>query len=115
MSKKRDEKLWRRARARAIESIEKTSDAEDAAIAAGAARDRDNPPIDDAFAKGFRPAIEVAPALVRRMRGPQKAPTKQLVSLRLDRDVLAHFRMRGPGWQVRVNRALRKAAGLGRM
>ncbi|MBU6299133.1 MAG: BrnA antitoxin family protein [Alphaproteobacteria bacterium] len=42
-------------------------------------------------------------------RGPQKAPTKQQVTLRLDRDVLDRFRSTGPGWQGRINEALRKA------
>jgi uncharacterized protein (DUF4415 family) len=42
-------------------------------------------------------------------RGPQKAPTKQQVTLRLDRDVLERFRPTGPGWQSRINNALRKA------
>ena len=37
---------------------------------------------------------------------------KETVSLRLDRDVLAHFQDEGPGWQERMNEALRKAAGL---
>ena len=36
----------------------------------------------------------------------------ELVSIRLDRDVLAHFQDDGPGWQERINDALRKAAGL---
>jgi uncharacterized protein (DUF4415 family) len=45
-------------------------------------------------------------------RGPQKTPTKKLVTLRLDPDVLDHFRASGPGWQSRVNDTLRKAAGL---
>jgi uncharacterized protein (DUF4415 family) len=36
---------------------------------------------------------------------------KELVSLRLDQDVLEHFRADGPGWQDRINQALRKAAG----
>jgi uncharacterized protein (DUF4415 family) len=114
MSKKHDEKVWQRARARALASIEKMTDEEDAAITAGASKDPDNPPVDDAFAAGFRPASDIAPGLVRRMRGPQKSPTKQLITLRLDPDVLAHFRKSGPRWQVRVNAALRKAAGLGR-
>ena len=39
----------------------------------------------------------------------QKAPTKQLVSLRLDFDVIAHFKAQGAGWQTRINKALRKA------
>jgi uncharacterized protein (DUF4415 family) len=36
---------------------------------------------------------------------------KELVSLRIDRDVLEHFQQAGPGWQERINAALRKAAG----
>ncbi|NJL50267.1 MAG: BrnA antitoxin family protein [Blastochloris sp.] len=36
---------------------------------------------------------------------------KEQVSLRLDQDVLDYFRASGPGWQDRVNSALRKAAG----
>jgi uncharacterized protein (DUF4415 family) len=37
---------------------------------------------------------------------------KETVSLRIDRDVLAHFQDDGPGWQDRINDALRKVAGL---
>ena len=36
---------------------------------------------------------------------------KELVSLRIDQDVLEHFQEGGPGWQDRMNDALRKAAG----
>ena len=48
--------------------------------------------------------------------GPPKAPpalpgVKEMVSLRLDRDVLDFFQEDGPGWQDRINAALRKAAG----
>jgi len=46
---------------------------------------------------------------------PPKAPslpgTKEMVSLRIDRDVLDYFQEGGPGWQERINAALRKAAG----
>ena len=42
-------------------------------------------------------------------RGPQKTPTKQQVTLRLDRDVVDRFRSTGRGWQGRINEALRKA------
>jgi uncharacterized protein (DUF4415 family) len=35
---------------------------------------------------------------------------KELVSLRIDQDVLEHFQEGGPGWQDRINDALRKAA-----
>jgi len=37
---------------------------------------------------------------------------KELVSLRIDQDVLERFQEDGPGWQDRINAALRKAAGL---
>jgi uncharacterized protein (DUF4415 family) len=36
---------------------------------------------------------------------------KELVSLRIDQDVLEYFQEGGPGWQERINDALRKAAG----
>lgn len=46
---------------------------------------------------------------------PPKAPAipgvKETVSLRIDRDVLDFFQEDGPGWQDRINAALRKAAG----
>lgn len=46
---------------------------------------------------------------LRGQRGPQKQPTKQLVSLRIDRDIIEKFKADGPGWQSRMNEALRKA------
>ena len=50
--------------------------------------------------------------LVRRGGRPKKTDPKEAVSLRLDPDVVAHFRAGGPGWQSRINAALRKVAGL---
>jgi uncharacterized protein (DUF4415 family) len=88
---------------------------EDRVVTAAAANDADNPELTDADFARLRPAAAVVPDLVqwvRRGRGLQKAPTKQLVSLRLDRDVLAHFRRYGRGWQSRINTTLRKAARL---
>jgi len=45
---------------------------------------------------------------------PPKAPAvpgaKEQVTLRIDRDVLDYFQDEGPGWQERINAALRKAA-----
>ena len=73
----------------------------------------DSPPLTAEFVAGMRPVGETSPHLVeawRRTRGKQKTPTKQLVSLRLDRDVLDRFRATGDGWQSRINEALKKAA-----
>jgi uncharacterized protein (DUF4415 family) len=42
---------------------------------------------------------------------PALPGAKEMVSLRIDRDVLDFFQGEGPGWQERVNAALRKAAG----
>jgi uncharacterized protein (DUF4415 family) len=43
---------------------------------------------------------------------PPKSPSlpgvKELVSLRIDRDILDHFQEGGPGWQDRINDALRR-------
>ena len=36
---------------------------------------------------------------------------REQVTLRIDQDVLEYFREGGPGWQDRINEALRKAAG----
>src|ERR1035437_8220872 len=45
--------------------------------------------------------------VVRRgKRGPQKAPTKTLVSLRLSPDVINHFKATGRGWQTRIDSTL---------
>lgn len=49
--------------------------------------------------------------LVKRGRRPAETP-KKAISLRLDADVLDRFKADGPGWQGRMNEALRKAAGL---
>jgi hypothetical protein len=43
---------------------------------------------------------------------PKSGNPKRPVSLRLDPDVLAHFRHSGRGWQSRINAVLRKAAKL---
>jgi uncharacterized protein (DUF4415 family) len=43
---------------------------------------------------------------------PSLPGSKEQVTLRIDRDVLDHFQDGGPGWQDRINAALRKATGL---
>ena len=68
----------------------------------------DAPELDDEW---FDKAdLMIGRKVIRRGRPPGSA--KQLVSLRLDKAVLDAFRADGPGWQSRINAALRKAAGL---
>jgi uncharacterized protein (DUF4415 family) len=40
-------------------------------------------------------------------RGKQVAPLKQIVTIRLDTDIVEKFKATGSGWQSRVNNALR--------
>jgi uncharacterized protein (DUF4415 family) len=71
----------------------------------------DNPELTKAdFAKA-RPFAEAFPdfaASIRKGRGPNKAPTKKLVSLRLSPEVIEHFKSTGDGWQTRIDDTLRK-------
>jgi len=45
---------------------------------------------------------------MQRGRGPQKAPTKQPVTIRLSQDVLTVLRGKGRGWQTLVDQTLRE-------
>lgn len=51
---------------------------------------------------------EIAAAMVNK-GGRPRGSNKQSVSLRIDLDVLDAFRAKGPGWQTRMNEALRAA------
>lgn len=90
-------KNWNEAHRRALRNLHEITADEDAAITADARADPDNPPADDLIRRRGRPAL----------RHPKAA-----IKLRIDADVVAHFRRTGPGWQTRMNEALRKAAGL---
>lgn len=46
-------------------------------------------------------------------RGPQRKPIKELVTIRLSKDVVSHFKESGRGWQTRVDEALKKAVKAG--
>jgi uncharacterized protein (DUF4415 family) len=49
-----------------------------------------------------------------RHRGPQKAPTKVALSLRLSPEVVEHFKAGGRGWQTRIDDTLKKVIAPGR-
>ena len=76
----------------------------------------DSPELTDADLAQARPFSEAFPKLaesIERNRGrPRVVAPKKQVTLRLDQDVIDAFKASGPGWQSRINEALRKAGGL---
>lgn len=96
-------------------TIRRNTEAEEAAIQRGIARDPDSPELDDDFFANARPAREVMPSelyaeltTTPRRRRPGRKLAKGQVTLRLDQDVIEGLRASGPGWQVRANEALRR-------
>ena len=53
----------------------------------------------------FPPAVVAT--LVRRSPGRPPGSDKERITIRIDKDILARFRATGPGWQSRINEALR--------
>ena len=85
---------------------------EEVAIKAGISTDPDTFELDEEWFKEARPASEIVPHIVESYhgtRGKQKAPTKKLLSIRLDADLADYFRQSGKGWQTRLNDTLRRA------
>ncbi len=83
----------------------------EAAINAGIAEDPEWGP-EELDMSNARPVTETLPDLVqhyRRSRGKQKTPTKTQTTIRLDTDLVDHFRADGKGWQTRLNDTLRQA------
>jgi len=56
-----------------------------------------------------RAEYRIGDRIIRRGRPPQGAAPKEAIKLRIDPDVLEHFRATGPGWQTRINEALRRS------
>jgi uncharacterized protein (DUF4415 family) len=59
-----------------------------------------------------RAELRIGERVIRRGRPPLESP-KQAIKLRIDADVVEHFRETGPGWQTRINEALRRALNVG--
>jgi uncharacterized protein (DUF4415 family) len=75
----------------------------------------DNPEWTVDAIKSARPVREAHPALaewsekrMRGQRGPQRAPVKVPVNLRVDPDVLSAYKATGAGWQTRMTEVLRR-------
>ena len=95
-------------------SIPPISDEEEAHIQALIAADPDAPEATDEQLAQARPFAEVFPELAATMRREARersrpAERKVPISIRLDREVVEKFRATGPGWQGRINQALRDA------
>jgi uncharacterized protein (DUF4415 family) len=70
--------------------------------------------------KNGRPAREVLPGILgeevssellkrkRGQRGAQIKQTKESVTVRYSREVIEYFRSTGPGWQTRIDKALKE-------
>lgn len=83
-----------------------------------ATHDDDAPELTPERAAKLRPARDVLPDAVLSAfkRGPGRPKVenpKAQVTLRIDRDILEHFKSGGPGWQTRINDALARAAHKG--
>ncbi len=60
--------------------------------------------------KRFKPAKHALPGSLMaklKVRGPQKTPTKERITIRLSPEVVQEFRDTGEGWQTRVDSALK--------
>ena len=93
------------------------TDEEEARIQAQIAADPDNYESTDEELVQAKPMAEALPELhaalmaeiAKRKAGrPKAAVTKQTIAIRLDPDVLEAFKATGPGWQTRMNEALRE-------
>lgn len=80
--------------------------------------DKDSPELTEQWFAKAKPASEVLPGLVgkasaaellkpKRGRPPLASP-KEHVNIRLDADIVQAFKRKGPGWQTRLNSALRE-------
>jgi len=78
--------------------------------------DKDNPEWTEEDFRRSKPPHEVLPPEVLKAfpktRGPQIAPRKVPVSIRLTSEVVERFKAGGPGWQSRIDEVLKKAVGL---
>lgn len=66
----------------------------------------------------FKPLVKANPGLLSKIkrgvgeRGPQSAPKKIPISIRVSPEVVAYFRASGKGWQGRVDEVLKEYVAL---
>ena len=69
----------------------------DEELTRAALSDPDNPPLDEETVRRMRPAAS-----------PQELPEQDLITLRLNHEVVAFFRSCGKGWQNKLNDILHR-------
>ncbi|MDX8458538.1 BrnA antitoxin family protein [Mesorhizobium humile] len=93
--------------------VRRLTDAEEAEIQRQIAADPEDGEATDEQLAQAKPFAEVLPELfesIRRSRGrPALEKPKQVVSIRLDQDVVRKFKATGKGWQARINEVLKNA------
>ena len=72
--------------------------------------DEENPEWTEEMICQARPAAEVVPKIVEAQRRgrPVKAEKKRQLTLRLSPEVVDYFKSTGPGWQTRLDEALKE-------
>lgn len=73
----------------------------------------DNPEWTEEDFRNATPAYKMPKEMLKffpntKRRGPQKTPKKVAISIRLSPEVVEHFKEGGPGWQKRIDEALKK-------
>jgi uncharacterized protein (DUF4415 family) len=100
----------------ASRNIRPLSDEEEAEIQRQISSDPDAPEATDEQIRQARPFAEVFPEFaesIKRARGrPAIENPRQQISIRLDPDIIEHYKAKGKGWQSQINDDLRKVAGL---
>ncbi|WFP63341.1 BrnA antitoxin family protein [Mesorhizobium sp. WSM4904] len=93
--------------------IRPLTDEDEAEIQKQIAADPDDAEATDEQLAQAAPFAKALPELfesIRRARGrPAAEKPKQIVSIRLDQDVISKFKATGKGWQARINEVLKKA------
>lgn len=94
-----------------MSKIKLPTKSENAKICRGIYADKDNPAWTARDFARARPAREVVPDIVAKYEGSKRGRpagrSKAVVSISLDKDVVAALKAKGKGWQTRLNDLLR--------
>ncbi len=66
----------------------------------------ESPPLSNKMLSRMQPVRKTHPNIPSRVRGPQKEPTKKQLTIRLNQEVVEHFKLQGKGWQTKINEVL---------